>query len=919
MTSVGSDNSGPTEPDYENKGVTLLKNVVIRAISFVNRGANGKRFFLFKSEDGTGTPEDDTSLGYTELIKNYNPFTNTWDVAYCVIAEPGELDSQKDVWSVEEIEKACNRFIEDSDGLLNFMHEDLRRVGTLAQNAIALVDMELDTPEGKHTIKKGSWYIAVRPNKEVRRLMDEGKITGMSVQGSAERVPVNKAEKEDQPLEIGTEGPGITKLQNILGIEETGVYDVKTHELFVLWMKDKGVPGTPTLATLKSILSSDAGASVEKEKEYVPTDPSDTDRSANMEGSAAIGAAPGNVGVDRDKINVHSPVNDLKALLGEAMGEDNEALKMYLVQMHQVASAEALYAAELSHADLWFMVSKFILGVPADHVDETGELSEEEPVVEKESGEPAFEAGDVVLHGGNGAVIEEIDGEHAILLTIGKTGREARNKVLLSELSPLGSPKKIEKAGESVGGSMGGHDPRKYGKIKYIVRAFPKWAGGLHRVCVARLRAEHPEVANGREDALCAWLKDQWSGTTKWRGKRGVAKNVDPYTPSLTDKVASALTKSDLQKVHSSLEKASDEVIDSLFKALCDPLGISHEDVLAKMDHDDYDDFLSKLFDDEEVEKDVDEIAPAVKDPETSVREKRNNLRRILGDAASTEVLNALEDVLNKVDDFSEEEKERVISIVIDELEKLYTTVENMNKNFSSGTLEETHNNNTFLNGEAEMTKMDDAALDTIRAAAATIASALAGAPETSAEAPESVEKDDAVEEEAVEAPEAPAEAEEATEEANGDETAEEAAAEEDLTEAVAEELSDEDDKLSEDELVAVLDHVAKEVDRLTDRIVELETLEKKLDQMSELAKALDITDQVDALEATVTNLTKRLDSFASTEALSEVQSRLDVVAKSAASSALSAHDEGASELSKAAAETGTPTSIWANSPISNN
>lgn len=77
-----------------------------------------------------------------------------------------------------------------------------------------------------------------------------------------------------------------------------------------------------------------------------------------------------------------------------------------------------------------------------------------------------------------------------------------------------------------VGGSMGGKDPRKFGKIRYIVRSFGTWAGGKHSVCTKRLRTEHPELCKGPAgcNALCAWLKDQWAGTTKWRNKKGGSK-----------------------------------------------------------------------------------------------------------------------------------------------------------------------------------------------------------------------------------------------------------------------------------------------------------------------------------------------------------------------------------------------------------
>lgn len=78
--------------------------------------------------------------------------------------------------------------------------------------------------------------------------------------------------------------------------------------------------------------------------------------------------------------------------------------------------------------------------------------------------------------------------------------------------------RKIRLAESRLGGSMGGKDPRKYGKIRYIVRTFGKWAGGKQSICAKRLSVEHPEICRGNCNALCAWLKDQWTGTTKWRG-----------------------------------------------------------------------------------------------------------------------------------------------------------------------------------------------------------------------------------------------------------------------------------------------------------------------------------------------------------------------------------------------------------------
>lgn len=51
------------------------------------------------------------------------------------------------------------------------------------------------------------------------------------------------------------------------------------------------------------------------------------------------------------------------------------------------------------------------------------------------------------------------------------------------------------------------------GAIGRLIDTFGSWAGGSHATCVARLRGEVDDP-----EALCAWLKDRWLGTTGWRG-----------------------------------------------------------------------------------------------------------------------------------------------------------------------------------------------------------------------------------------------------------------------------------------------------------------------------------------------------------------------------------------------------------------
>jgi hypothetical protein len=72
-------------------------------------------------------------------------------------------------------------------------------------------------------------------------------------------------------------------------------------------------------------------------------------------------------------------------------------------------------------------------------------------------------------------------------------------------------------------GSMGGKDPEARQKpVRTLVRTFGKWANGRFSKCV-RILSKKPHLVaagGGNVNRLCAWLKDQWLGSTKWRGNR---------------------------------------------------------------------------------------------------------------------------------------------------------------------------------------------------------------------------------------------------------------------------------------------------------------------------------------------------------------------------------------------------------------
>jgi uncharacterized protein YoxC len=132
-----------------------------------------------------------------------------WSVAYCVVAEPGapeqrgmilkngelvlDPDPEYDVWdSEDEIREAAHRFMKNG-GLVTEMHKSLDPYGEVVENVVALSDFEVNG----QLIKQGSWYIALAPSAQGKAAISSGEFTGVSLEGTGERVKVTKMQEDD--------------------------------------------------------------------------------------------------------------------------------------------------------------------------------------------------------------------------------------------------------------------------------------------------------------------------------------------------------------------------------------------------------------------------------------------------------------------------------------------------------------------------------------------------------------------------------------------------------------------------------------------------------------------------------------------------------------------------------------------------
>lgn len=163
-----------------------LKNARITHVSYVDKGANKKKFFLTKSEqESTPIFEKQVRL----LTKN----EDEQRLVYGVVYEPDIVDAHGDFMTAEEIEKAAHEFMKEYRNI-DTQHNFESGAGEVVESYVALADMNI----GEEVIKKGSWVLVTRATEEVWESIKKGEITGYSMAGTAEVEEVAKEETDSQ-------------------------------------------------------------------------------------------------------------------------------------------------------------------------------------------------------------------------------------------------------------------------------------------------------------------------------------------------------------------------------------------------------------------------------------------------------------------------------------------------------------------------------------------------------------------------------------------------------------------------------------------------------------------------------------------------------------------------------------------------
>lgn len=149
-----------------------LENVKVTHVSYVDKAANKKSFFLTKAE---GKPTFETA------VKLVTKADDPQKLVYGVVYEPETEDAHGDYMDAETIEKAAHSFMEDYQQI-DKQHDFTTSAGKVVESYVAPVEMTINDT----TITKGTWVLVTKATDEMWEDIQKGEFTGYSLAGTAE-------------------------------------------------------------------------------------------------------------------------------------------------------------------------------------------------------------------------------------------------------------------------------------------------------------------------------------------------------------------------------------------------------------------------------------------------------------------------------------------------------------------------------------------------------------------------------------------------------------------------------------------------------------------------------------------------------------------------------------------------------------
>ena len=149
-----------------------LKNLQVSHVSYVENGANQRKFFLTKSEE---------QPNFEKPVKVIKSDDEAERLVYGIVYEPDTIDAHGDFADAKTIEKAAHEFMLKYRQI-DKNHDFVAGVGEVVESYIAPADMALNG----EPVKKGTWILTTKADEETWEAVKKGEFQGYSLAGVAE-------------------------------------------------------------------------------------------------------------------------------------------------------------------------------------------------------------------------------------------------------------------------------------------------------------------------------------------------------------------------------------------------------------------------------------------------------------------------------------------------------------------------------------------------------------------------------------------------------------------------------------------------------------------------------------------------------------------------------------------------------------
>lgn len=153
-----------------------LKNLNVEYVSFVDRGANQKVFYLTKELEEKHN-EPDFEFKVRLVCSDKEDERKVYGIVYA----PDVVDAHGDYTDEESLEKAAHNYLVNYRKM-DTQHNLVDGAGDVVESYIAPVDFSINGED----VKKGTWVLVSKASEEVWDKIKKGEITAYSLYGTAE-------------------------------------------------------------------------------------------------------------------------------------------------------------------------------------------------------------------------------------------------------------------------------------------------------------------------------------------------------------------------------------------------------------------------------------------------------------------------------------------------------------------------------------------------------------------------------------------------------------------------------------------------------------------------------------------------------------------------------------------------------------